>query len=59
MLHQHPVGIVTDDGENVVQLVRHLATDLLLEIRWQLFVVQMSQNHWFKRRRHFHVNVVE
>ena len=55
----HPVGIVTDDGENVVQLVRHLATDLLLGIRWQLFVVQMSQNHWFKRRGHFYVNIVE
>ena len=59
MLHQHPVGIVTDDGENVVQLVRHVAADLLLGIRWQLFVVLMSQNRWLKHRRHFHINIAE
>lgn len=59
MLHQHPVGIATDDGENVVQLVRHVATDLLLGIRWQLFVVLMSQNRWLKHRRHFHINIAE
>ena len=59
MLQNHSVGIATDDGEYIVQLVRHLATDLLLGIRWQLFVVQMSQNRWFKRRRHFHINIAE
>ena len=59
MLHQHPVGIVTDDGENVVQLVRHVAADLLLGIRWQLFVVLMSQNRWLKHRCHFHINIAE
>jgi len=59
VLHQHPVGIATDDGENVVQLVRHGATDLLLGIRWRLFVVLMSQNRWLKHRRHFHINIAE
>ncbi len=32
MLDQHPVGIAADDGQDVVQLMRHIAPDLLLRV---------------------------
>ena len=39
VLDQHPVSIAADDGEDVVQLMRHLTTHLLLVVGLRRFMV--------------------
>ena len=56
MLMQHPVGIATNDGQDVVQTMGDLATDLFLRTGIGLMGAHMGEVRRLESRGQFHID---